>query len=180
VGKRFLNLEKLQDDHCDFTRGTNKRFRVLRNVGEAAKYFPIDEPIICIGSGDGFEVEVWKLLGFNAFGCEISTRKRIIAKAFGVTSVTNFADSQGRCNIYCAHTIEHMKQAQLEINNWTKRVKTVICCIFPIEPMGTRNPSHLSPIKSLNTLKFPNMEILLKQERFNDEREGIIIARRNV
>ena len=74
-----MNLEKIQDEHCDMTRTTAKRFRVLRNVGEAAIHFPKDEPVLCIGSGDGFEVEVWKTIGFYSVGLDISSSKRCSA-----------------------------------------------------------------------------------------------------
>lgn len=170
VGKRFL--EVLQDQHCDETRTTEKRFRVLRNVGEAAEYFPINEPVLCFGSGDGFEVEVWNLLGFKATGYDISQRKNKLAKKHGVDVGKKYPS-----NIYCAHTLEHLENRNLVLDEMRENCISTICLIFPIEPIGSNNPSHLSPIKSLNDINL-DMMVVLKYERLNNEREGVIIFKK--
>lgn len=173
MGERFL--EQLQDEHCDFTRTTRKRFRVLRNIGEAAIYYPEEEGVLCFGSGDGFELQVWKLLGFNAIGCEISSKKNNIAAIYGVESVNDIKSIKEQRNIYCAHTLEHVNNAQELIFTLWDKCLSIMCCIFPIEPKGSKNPSHLSPIYNLNQLIFPG-KILYKSSRWNDEFEGIIIC----
>jgi hypothetical protein len=172
LGKRFL--EKLQDEHCDETRNTEKRFRVLRNVGEAAPYFPINEPVLCYGSGDGFEVQVWSLLGFEAYGYDISSHKNKLAQSHGVEIKKDI-----KANVYCAHTLEHLYDRDAQIKRMISNCISTVCFIFPIEPNGSKNPSHLSPIKSINDIVVP-MNIMVKYERWNDEKEGIIIAHNNV
>jgi len=164
----------LQDKHCDDTRGTAKRFRVLRNVGMAAPYFPVGEPVICFGSGDGLELEVWRLLGYAVTGVEISERKRAIANAHGCFTVDVL---QGRGNIYCAHTLEHVPDVGRVLALFRQTCISTICCIVPLEPDGSRNPSHLAPIRRLDDVRIEGMEVLLKMERWNDEREGVVICR---
>lgn len=171
-----MNIAELQDRHCDYTRNTEKRFRVLRNIGEAAPYFPIDEPVLCFGSGDGFEVEVWKMLGYDVVGCEISHIKRLIASDHNVRSYALLKDISCR-NVYCAHTIEHLKDRDDKlIRMWNISI-SVMCLIFPIEPNGSENPSHLSPVLNINDIKLPG-DTLLKYERWNGEREAILIAKK--
>lgn len=171
-------IERLQDAHCDPTRTTHKRFRVLRNIGEAAPFFPPDEPVLCYGSGDGFEVEVWRLLGYAAFGCEISSKKRAVAAAHDIVTVPTLDDMRDPCNIYCAHTIEHLADPQAIIDQWLRMVQSTICCIFPIEPHGSKNPSHLAPVADLSAVRFPGLQTIIRTERWNDEREGFVIAKR--
>jgi hypothetical protein len=93
MGQKFL--EDLQDQHCDYTRTTGKRFRVMRNVGEVAPYYPINEPVLCFGSGDGFEVQAWDLLGFDAVGCEISEKKSAYHRAIGFTLTKPYHKRRG-------------------------------------------------------------------------------------
>jgi len=176
LGKRLLNLEAIQEAHCDYTTGTSKQFRVLRNIGEVAPYFPINEPILCFGSGDGFEVRVWELLGYAAIGCELSSKKREVALSYGVETVSNLEACIGmRRNVYCAHTIEHVEDRDITMLRLASISISTICFIFPIEPNGSMNPSHLSPIESLDDVDILDMRTALKYERWNDEREGIVI-----
>ena len=178
MGKKLL--EKIQDRHCDMTRTTTKRFRVLRNVGMAAPYFPIDEPVLCFGSGDGFEVEIWGRLGFSAIGCEISTKKRQIAEAHGCRTVGSLDDIErlGRFNIYSAHTIEHVQDYGIILERLAAVTLSTACIFFPIEPYGSKNPSHLSPVAALDDVRMDGMRTVVKTERWNDEREGVIIFKR--
>jgi hypothetical protein len=178
LGKGFL--EKLQDQHCDETRTTSKRFRVMRNVGESAPYFPEDEPILCVGSGDGFEVQAWKLLGFDVSGYEISSSKIRIAAKHSIATFYQGLEKLYPYNIYCAHTIEHFDNSSEYIRIFSKLAISTVCLIFPIEPYGSNNPSHLSPVGSIHDIDLPGFKIMLKKERWNDEREGIIIWKRKV
>ena len=173
-----MNIVELQDMHCDYTRDTEKRFRSLRNIGEVAPHFPINEPVICFGSGDGFEVEVWQLLGYDAIGCEISSIKKDIASKYGIRTINSLYDGARR-NVYCAHTIEHVRNRDIAMKRIAAWSISTTCFIFPIEPNGSMNPSHLSPVKSINDIDIPGMQILLKYERWNDEREGIVIFKKD-
>ena len=176
LGKELL--EKLQDQHCDETWTTTKRFRVMRNIGEAAPYFPEDEPILCVGSGDGFEVRAWELLGFDVSGYEISSSKIKIAAEYGVSTLDHGLENMKPNNIYCAHTLEHFESSCKYIDLFCRLAISTICLIFPIEPYGSKNPSHLSPIRSIHDIDLPGFKIMLKKERWNDDREGIIIWKR--
>lgn len=176
LGKEFL--EKLQDKHCDETRTTSKRFRVMRNIGEAAPYFPENESVLCVGSGDGFEVEAWKLLGFEATGYEISSSKIRIASRHGVATLDQGLEDIHPHNIYCAHTIEHLDNPSNYLKIFCRLAISTICLIFPIEPYGSNNPSHLSPVGSLHDIDLQGFRVMLKKERWNDDREGIIIWNR--
>ena len=173
-----MNSIEVQDQHCDYTRGTEKSFRVLRNIGKAAPYFPINEPILCFGSGDGFEIQVWKLLGFDVIGCEISSEKRKIAKGFKVKTFKNLYNGLKR-NVYCAHTIEHVENRMRVLSQLYNISVSTICLIFPIEPNGSMNPSHLSPVQNIEYIKLPGKTVL-KYEHWNNEREGIIIFKKDV
>ena len=168
-------IEQIQDTHCDMTRTTEKKFRVLRNIGMAAPYFPENESVLCFGSGDGFEIEIWRRLGFRAVGCEISKVKREIARSHGLYSWADRTEVLGNHNIYCAHTIEHVTDVEDTLGWFVKTCVSTLCLIFPIEPYGSKNPSHLSPIKSMEQLRIPRMEVVLKFEHWNDEREGVLI-----
>ena len=180
MGKRLLNLEKIQDEHCDMTRTTAKRFRVLRNVGEAAIHFPKDEPVLCIGSGDGFEVEVWKTIGFYSVGLDISSSKRCIALDHGVVSFKNMDGMSGKkFNVYCAHTLEHCANIKIMLDNIRDHCLTTVCLIFPIEQNGSKNPSHLSPITNIDDVHIDGMKTIRKYERWNDEREGFLILKKD-
>lgn len=174
---------RLQEQHCDDSRGTRKGARILRNVGEFARWFPRDEPIICVGAGDGLEVEAWQLLGHEATGIDISPKKARVASKFGVPVLdldAHGADYRGR-NIYCAHTLEHCKDAESLLYSFALNALSTICVIVPIEPDGSRNPSHLSPIRNLSQLHLPERSgwiETLRTERHNDEPEGAIVWNR--
>lgn len=172
-------LARIQTKHCDMSRGTAKGRRILRNVGEVSRFFPLDEPVLCVGSGDGLEVEAWRLLGYEAHGVEISPHKASIAKRHGVPCTEAPAESlnevAGNWNIYCAHTLEHCTDPSTVLAQFVGMALSTICIIVPIEPMGTRNPSHLNPIKSLSDIRLPGLLEEMRAERFNDEPEGVIV-----
>jgi hypothetical protein len=161
------------------TRTTSKRFRVLRNIGMAAPYFPETERVLCFGSGDGFEIEIWRRLGFTAAGCEISKVKREIAMSHGLHTWGSLSQIKEEFNVYCAHTIEHVVDNKLLLRQLSEMCITTMCLIFPIEPNGSKNPSHLSPVKSLNEVKVNGFKTVLKYEHWNEEREGVIIYKRS-
>ena len=182
-------LEKLQDEHCDPSRGTLKGARILRNVGEVARFFPIDEPILCVGSGDGLEVEAWKLLGYDpVYGLDISHWRCMVAQKHGVrTWVVDIAGSRlprplnGKrqyANVYCAHTLEHCTNPPLAIEKFSKWAFSTICIVVPVELNGSRNPSHLSPFSGLN-LQIGGFGVVYSDERINDELEAVKVYKRN-
>lgn len=172
---------KLQTAHCDHSRGTRKGARILRNIGEVARFFPLDEPVLCVGSGDGLEVEAWQLLGYHAHGVEVSPEKAMIARDHGAATTEAPAEGldavEGLWNIYCAHTLEHCRDARAVLAHFLRMALSTICIIVPVEPRGTRNPSHLSPVLDLGQIRIPGMHEVMRYERHNDEPEGIIVWR---
>ena len=178
MGKELL--ERLQDRHCDWSRGTKKGFRVLRNVGDAARHFPLSEPLMCFGCGDGLEVEAFKLLGFDVIGCDISRKKRLVAEQHNtlVYAPDDPLLEQIERNIYCAHTIEHVEDLVQTLEYFEEVAISTICIICPIEPRGSRNPSHLSPIRSIRDLELSDWTYwkpIRIEERFNDEPEAVLV-----
>lgn len=178
MGQGLLEIERLQNAHCDWSRGTRKGHRILRNVGEVARFFPSEEPLLCFGCGDGLEVEAWKLLGYDAVGCEISKEKSAKAEVFGVRIMSQKALGVYSLNVYCAHTIEHVVDAKAILEWFSKIALSTVCIICPIEPNGSRNPSHLSPVRALTDIMVPGMKVVQMIERYNDEPEGLIVFKR--
>lgn len=153
---------------------------MLRNVGAIAKYFPLEEPILCVGSGDGTEVLAWGVLGYDVCGIDISKRKSGYANIRGASTYCADAEegiSIAGHNIYCAHTLEHMQNPQRFIDHALQTAISTLCFIIPIEVNGTRNPSHLHPFSSLNGLGITMGKVIYKTEHYNDEPEGIMVIK---
>lgn len=182
----MMNKKGLQDAHCDNSRCTSKGYRILRNIGQMSKYFPRDEPIMCVGSGDGLEVEAWRLLGYDAVGLDISTSKVEVSRQHGIPStdvpIEAVNEFDRPYNIYCAHTLEHCESIEGILCLFEKTAISTICIIIPIEKRGTRNPSHLSPFWSLDELRIKSdyFSEVLRVERYNDELEGAVVWKINM
>lgn len=179
-----MNDAKLQDLHCDWSRGTNKGARIFRNIGEVARFFPLSEPVLCVGCGDGLEVQAWRLLGYRADGIDISVAKRKVAESHGVPYTSApaediLADISPGFNVYCAHTLEHLLSPDTVMQEMRRIVVSVMCIIVPIEAKGSNNPSHLSPVLDLSHIRLSgNIEEVMRCERWNNEPEGIIVWRK--
>lgn len=176
----FLSYRDLQTKHCDYSRKTRKGARILRNIGEVAKFFPLDEPILCVGSGDGLEVQAWNLLGYQAQGVDVSPAKAQVALDHGVPTTEIPAERldqfpKNSANIYCAHTLEHTKDPWLVMKHFLRIAVSTVCIIVPVEPKGTKNPAHVSPVIDLSTIRIPSLTEVMRFERFNDEPEGVIV-----
>lgn len=174
----------LQSCHCDFSRQTDKSFKILKNIGEVAYHFPFEEPILLVGCGDGFELDVFNLLGFKDIkGIDIDNEKIAIAKSFGCNvecvSIEDYIPNKPR-NVYCAHTLEHCKNLNEVVKKLEKITLNTLCIIVPIEKKKTKNPSHLSPIKSLVdiTINTEDFKIVRMYENLNYELQGILVVRR--
>ena len=177
-----MDTVKLQSKHCDMSRKTDKSFKILKNIGEVAYHFPMNEPILSVGCGDGFELDVWKLLGFkDVKGVDIDPEKIAIAKSFGCDaeccSIKDYEPDKDR-NIYCAHTLEHCKNIEATMKTLQQLTLKVLCIIVPIEKNGTKNPSHFSPIRSLVDIPIDTMKIVRCYENHNYELQGIIVCKR--
>ena len=180
MGKRLLTYEEIQSVHCDKSRGTEKGSRIFRNIGEVSKFFSIEEPILCVGCGDGLEVEAWKLLGYTVKGVEVDQKKTKIAIEHNCDVVRCLIEEYNpseKANIFCSHTLEHCKNKELILNKFVNIALSTICIIVPIERFHTKNPSHFSQIKSLSELKL-DWTIVMCVERYNNEPEGVKIWKR--
>jgi len=179
-----MDLASLQSSHCDMSRKTDKSFKILKNIGEVAYYFPRHEPLLCVGCGDGFELDTWKLLGYkDVKGIDIDPEKIAIAKSFGcnaeVCSIEDYwEEDEIDRNIYCAHTLEHCVNADEIMRKLCSMTLSTLCVIFPIEKKGTKNPSHISPIKSLADIDYDYLKPVRLYENHNYELQGIIVCRR--
>jgi 2-polyprenyl-3-methyl-5-hydroxy-6-metoxy-1,4-benzoquinol methylase len=165
------------------TRKTSKAYKCLKNVADVAYHYPIDEPILCVGCGDGFEVEIFNLLGFKAFGIDVDPEKINIAKSHGLNvklSMIEDLDPNERHNIYCAHTLEHCEKYRQVLEKLKNIMLSTMVVIIPIEKNGTNNPSHLSPIRSLSDLELKNLKMVRCYENFNYEFQGVIVWKEEV
>lgn len=183
MGEGLLNEEILQDLYCDPSRGTNKGARILRNVGECAPFFSREEKVLCVGCGDGLELQAWELLGYKVIGLDISKAKAVVAKAHGCTiwrsEAHNLIDiSMGVhdfANIYCAHTLEHLRQPQRMVAAFARLAVRTIAIIVPLEPKGTKNPSHHMAVRRIGDIQILGWRVVKAEERYNHEPEGVII-----
>ena len=176
-----MDAVAIQNKFCDMSRKTDKSFKILKNVGEVAYHFPFDEPILCVGCGDGFELDAWKLLGFkDVKGIDVDPEKVAIAKSCGcdaeVASIEDYTFDE-KINIYCSHTLEHCKDIDNIFEIFERNFLSVICVIVPIEKQGTKNPSHLSPIFSLYDICWgiQDKKVVRCYENHNYELQGIVV-----
>jgi len=182
----MMTEEQLQDLHCDPSRGTDKGPRILRNVGDCAPWFPLNEKVLCVGCGDGLELQAWELLGYGVIGLEISKAKTVVAKAHGCRVWRGEANRlvevsvgiQRYANIYCAHTLEHLKDAEKLLRAFGRIAVSTVAIIVPIEKNGTRNPSHHYVVKKISDIRINGWEVVRMEERYNCEPEGLVILRR--
>ncbi len=179
-----MTNEKLQATHCDMSRNTNKAPKILKNIGGVCHHFPIDEPILCVGCGDGLEIDIWKSIGFKSVsGIDLDSEKVEIANNCNCDvrklSVEEHTNTFGiRNNIYCAHVLEHCQDVKVVLEKFKKIALSTICVIIPIEKNVTKNPSHLSPVRSVADLSIKGWRVVRMYENFNYELQGIVVWKR--
>ena len=160
------------------SRKTSKSFKILKNIAEVAFHFPIDEPLLSIGCGDGFELDVWKLLGYNVLGIDLDKEKVDIAVKHGCNAIyipVEDFNPYTKMNVYCSHTLEHCRNSSAVIKKVRMIALSTVCIIVPIEKQGTKNPAHLSPVKSISDIIIKDMHVVRCYENFNYEYQGIIV-----
>ena len=174
----FLAKQQIQDEHCDWSVGTPKGARILRNVGRVARFFPLGEKILCVGSGDGTEMLIWRALGYRVFGVEISNTKAQLSDERGEFAMCEDIEDtihyKRGCNIYCAHTLEHLGNPEKFLNQAISQAPSTVCVIFPIEINGSKNPSHLSPISSIKQIEHYG-KVRHSETLFDNEPQGMVI-----
>ena len=91
------NYEEVQTKLTSNSRGTRNGRRVEQNVFEFARL--LDNPIICVGAGDGFEVECMaNALHFpatkeNILGVEVTSERVKVAQSFNLPVVEGAAEN---------------------------------------------------------------------------------------
>jgi len=137
--------------------------RVAKNIAECAQY--LKPPILCVGCGDGFEVECLAKglnvppLEEHVYGVEVTRERVKIAQENKLPVVLGAAENipeivgDRKFNIYCAHTLEHCFDIKKVIDNFKKIALDTIVIIVPIELKGrTRNRAHFSPVANLGSI----------------------------
>lgn len=180
------------------SRGCRNGERVIRNVQECARY--LESPVVCIGCGDGLEVEYLASNLFivpskeNILGIEVAKDRVAGAVARGLPVVEGVVENlpdiiqnqygpDKKMNIYCAHTLEHCFNLDLVIKNMKEVALNTIVIIVPIELSGkSPNIAHYTPIADLGQIanKFGiNWKVAMLSYRWNMELEGLLVLKRD-
>lgn len=188
--------EQIQTRYTSSSRGTRMGRRVANNVAELAPN--LKPPIICVGCGDGFEIECM-LTHFNIsiqenaqsqqiIGLEVTQSRVQIAQAAGLPvyegpaeNIQDIVPENAKRNIYCAHTLEHCFNSIAVIESFKKVALDTIILIVPVEVKGrTVNRAHYYPIANLGyiTNLFGMDWQITTQYRWNIELEGVLILKR--
>ncbi len=180
------------------SRGCRTGERVIQNVRECAQY--LEAPVVCIGCGDGLEVEYLALnlciapSKENILGIEVAKDRVVGAVARKLPVVEGIAENlpdiiykqygeDRKMNIYCAHTLEHCFALDLVIQNMKEVALNTIVIIVPIELSGkSPNVVHYNPIADLGQIvnKFGiNWKVAVLAYRWNMELEGLLVLKRD-
>jgi hypothetical protein len=183
--------EQIQHNKTSRSRGTRMGQRVTRNVEEFVEVakrlqVPIDN-VLCVGAGDGWEVQEFMRFGYTSIGVEVAEERCKVAKEhnidviYGVVEELSSLFPPKKWNVYCAHTLEHCFNRDLAIEQMMKVTKDWIYIVAPIEPRGSPNKAHYSPIRDLQGIKdaFSKGWVKIREvHRFNLEPEGSLLFRR--
>lgn len=190
---------EIQRRYTSNSRGTKAGIRVVSNVNNCAKY--LNTPIMCIGCGDGLEVEeMIRCLNIsptfdNIIGIEVTPDRVLTAKGRKlpviegtVENITNIIKLQYGCekkfSVYSAHTLEHTFNLDLAIENIKEIALEIVVIIVPIELSGkSGNIAHNHPIANLGIIvnKFGlDWKVVIMEYRWNTELEGLIVLKRNI
>lgn len=193
IPKRY---EAIQTHYTSNSRGTRMGRRIIKNVNQLASF--LQPPIICVGCGDGFELECL-LKHFNIsieenantkqiVGLEVTKSRVQIGYANNLPvyegpaeNITQFV-GEIKYNIYCAHCLEHCFDRDAVIENFKKIALDTIVIVVPIELSGrTRNRAHYAPIPNLGyiTNLFGMDWKATTFYRWNIELEGVLILKRD-
>lgn len=191
------NYEIIQQKYTSNSRGTRMGRRVSQNVTECVSY--LSPPLVCIGCGDGWEIEVL----LKHFGSSIEDNQRTkqivgveVTKERVQTALSNNLPvfegaaeniieilGETRYNIYCAHTLEHCFNREVVIECFKRVALDTVVIIVPIELGGrTRNRAHYHPIANLGyiaNLFGMDWKIVNLSYRWHIELEGLLILKRD-
>jgi glycosyltransferase involved in cell wall biosynthesis len=181
------NYKEIQDAESAFSTDTMWGKREIDSIDRYKEF--IVGKVLEIGCNDGYGMEYMKKLGIDVEGLDISPTKvkRALEKGLKVTEGTMshlpFEDKSFD-TIFCSHTLEHaskIKKATEEM----RRVAHRVIIIVPIEPEGSDNPAHSSPIREGDGVRryFKEWKMLkseyLKDRIGFDNSEYVFIAHDN-
>lgn len=188
--------EQVQTHFTSSSRGTRMGRRVANNVAELAPN--LQPPIICVGCGDGLEVEhMLQHFGISVeenaktqqiIGLEVTNTRVLTARAAGLPVFEGPAENilevlnGTKRNIYCAHCLEHCFSAPTVIENFKKAALDTIVIVVPIEVKGrTVNKAHYFPIANLGYIaNMFGMDWRISiTYRWNVELEGVLVLKRD-
>ena len=175
------DYQEIQAKKSSTSRGTQWGTRARESVFQYLGYFK--GKILEVGCNDGYAMEYIQEKGFEVEGVDIARHKLKIAKEhrlkvhFAYQEKMPFTDKQFD-TIFSSHTLEHSYDPKKAVNEYQRVAKRAIV-IVPIEPTAPSRPVHVSPFNSeedLLKLFKDRREILLKESRYNIEREYIVIV----
>jgi len=189
------NYEMIQEKFCSNSRSGNIASRMgqrlTKNVMEADPFFKNygnNLPILDIGCGDAWGLECFKNSGFkNLYGIEIVQSRIDVALKYGFTVYKGMAEdtikvllkaglNAKKFNVFCSHVLENCVNQGKVVEN-LKKISNIIWIVVCVEPNGTANKSHYSPVKNLDQIANyfdSTWTCLKKEERFNLETEAVI------
>jgi SAM-dependent methyltransferase len=169
--------------------------RAIRNARESSHF--LSDPVLVLGCGDGTEILAMletRLIS-DVIGVEI-VRERVnrgreaglrIRRGDVDQLLTHSLGLHGKkFDIHASHVFEHCRNLDRSIFNVIQLmgIGNRVSVFTPIEPKGTGNKAHFSPISSLGFLfdKFADnlssgfsFRVLFMEYRFDLELEGVMI-----
>ncbi|MBE3138200.1 MAG: methyltransferase domain-containing protein, partial [Actinobacteria bacterium] len=191
-----LSYETVQEKFCSNSRSpkggaSSMGGRLTKNILEAVPFFQMygdNLPILDIGCGDAWGLECFKNNGFkDLYGIELVQPRIDVALKQGFTVYKGMAEdtltvlskyglNSKKFNVFCSHVLEHCIDQNKVIED-LKSISNIIWIVVPIEPNGSGNKAHYSPVKNLGQIANhfdSTWTCLKKEERFNLESEGLV------
>lgn len=180
-------------------RPSRMGLRAIRHATEAAGW--LRSPVVALGCADGTEILALKKQGIeNVIGVEVVRERVVRGQAAGLDvrhgtvegiidpSVGLYRVGGRKYDIFASHVLEHCHNLNAAVHNIVRLmgVGNRIVIFSPIEPNGSGNKAHLSPIRSLGFLfdqfvtvarfrRLSTFEVLYMKYRFDLELEGVLI-----
>jgi hypothetical protein len=188
--------EQIQQNFTSNSRGTRMGKRIARNIAEFAPQ--LQPPIVCVGCGDGLEVEYLlnhlnipiqeNAVSKKVIGLEVTKSRVAIAQAANLPvyeaaaeNIVDIVPENAKRNVYTAHCLEHCFNRDAVIAAFKQIALDTIIIIVPIELRGrTRNRAHFAPVANLGYLAncFGMDWTITMQFRWNIELEGVLVLKR--
>lgn len=155
ITKYQRNYEEIQDAESAFSTDTIWGQRERDSIDKYKEFFT--GKILEIGCNDGYGMEYMKKLGYDVEGIDISPTKVKRAQEKGLKVIKGRMENlpfeyKSFGTIFCSHTLEHARDIKKAVSEM-QRVAHRVIIIVPIEPEGSNNPAHSSPIKEGNDVR---------------------------